>query len=220
MPQISYLVRSQVTARLPNPTTGFNYWLAQACAGQVPAPLPYLLDWTPSSSNFWTSYCTPEDLDTSSTVADGTICLVYGCGIANMEGTVQKFAVFSGTVDVAVELDIAWTQSFIPHDTDGIADATDDAMIQSFNSSAYFDSFYDGVIYNGTIRGDRGPLRASGSGWRQRIPYRIHFEAGVRALKALTVKLPVKYLTVSLLEPVDPSTHGLRTAVDPAACPL
>jgi hypothetical protein len=175
MPQVSYLVRQQVVARLSNPTTGFNFWLAAACATQTPAPTPFVIDWTASSTNFWQSNISAEALDESSP-DEGTLCMVYGEGFRNQTGTVQKFAVFSGTLEIEVCFELGWPQSNAPNDTEGLADATDDAMIQTFNSAAYFGAFSNGVIYNGLIDGGRGPLRPSGEGWRQRLPYRLTFE--------------------------------------------
>jgi hypothetical protein len=181
MPQVSYLVRSQVVARISNPTTGFNYWLGQACASQTPAisTLAYAINWQSPSTDFWQSYISSEDLDATSTPDQGTLCMIYGLGMANQTGTVVKFAVFTGTVEIGVDFDIAWPESFDPQDTEGLADATDDAMIQTFNSAAYFGSFGSGVIYDGLISAARGPLRQSGPGWRQRIPYRLTFEVQV-----------------------------------------
>jgi hypothetical protein len=179
MPQISYLVRSQVVSRLSNPATGFNYWLEQACASQSPPPVPFSIDWGPGSITFWQSYISSEDLDNTSDPGDGTLCIIYGLSLANMTGTVQKFTVFSGTVEIAADYEIAWSESFDPQDTESLADATDDAMVQTFNAAAYFGSFGLGVIYNGLIQGERGPLRQSGTGWRQRLPYRLSFEVQV-----------------------------------------
>jgi hypothetical protein len=177
MPSVSYLVRSQVTARLATQASGFNYWLAQACENYASRPVPYAITWTQPTTNFWNSYVSSEDLDKSSTPGDGTICLIYGVRFENMVGTVQKFTVFSGVVEIGVEFDIAWDSDEIPKDTESLADATDDAMIQTFNSSAYFGSFGGGVLWNGNIEvAARGQLRESGTGWRQRIPYRLTFE--------------------------------------------
>jgi len=175
MPQVSYLVRQQVVARLSDEESGFNFWLTQACAGEDPSPTPFVVDFSLTSTNFWQSNITAEALDMSSP-DQGTLCMVYGGGFQNQTGTVQKFAVFSGTLDVCVDFEIGWPESYDPNDTESLADAVDDAMIQSFNSAAYFGSFSDGVIYNGLIRGDRHPMRPSGEGWRQRLPYRLTFE--------------------------------------------
>jgi hypothetical protein len=178
MPQISYLVRSQLLARLANPATGFNYWLQQACQGQeAPQPVPYVIDWSLTSSNLWLSNITSEELDATSTPGDGTLCLLYGLGFENMTpSAVVKFAVFAGTVTIAVVFDIAWDQQNAPHDTESILDATDQAMITALNAASYYSSWSDGVIYNGQVAIERERLRASGSGWRQRLPYRISFD--------------------------------------------
>jgi hypothetical protein len=178
MPQISYLVRQQVVARLADPATGFNFWMAQACASQSPAPTPFVIDFSAASTNFWQSNVTAEALD-ESTPDESTLCIVYGGSMENQTGTPQKFTRFSGTVEINVVFEISWPESDIPGDTDGMADATVDAMIQTFNSSAYFGAFSGGVLYNGLIRGDRGALRQSGAGWRQRCPYQLTFEVVV-----------------------------------------
>jgi hypothetical protein len=179
MPQLSYLVRSQVVSRISDPATGFNYWLGQACMGMDSAPTPYTINWATGSTTFWQSYVTSEQLDETSDLDDGTICLIYGLRIGNQEGTPAKFTVFSGTVDIAVDFEISWPESFVPPDTESLADATDDAMVQTFNAAATIGSFGQGVIYNGLISAERGPLRQSGQGWRQRLPYRFHFELQV-----------------------------------------
>jgi hypothetical protein len=182
MPQVSYLVRTQVEARLSHQTTGLNYHLMQACSSQSPAPTPYTIDWSATSTNFWRSHVTAELLDLTSRADSGTLCMVYGTRQANQIGTSAsflpvKFAVFSGSVEIAV--DIGWHESFDPSDTEGLPDATDDAMIQTFNSAAYFGSFGAGVIYNGLIRVERGAMRQTGPGWRQRLPYRLSFDVQV-----------------------------------------
>lgn len=177
MPSVSYLVRSQVTARLSNQASGFNWWLAQACEGYASRPAPYSINFGQGTSNFWNSYVSTEDLDKTSTPGDGTICLIYGVRFENMVGTVQKFTVFSGVVEIGIEIDIAWDTEDIPQDTESLADATDDAMIQTFNAASYFGAFGGGVLWNGNIEVTaRGHLRESGSGWRQRLPYRLTFE--------------------------------------------
>lgn len=169
---------------MSNPTTGFNYWLAQACAGEQPSPAPYAINWSVASrgnqnvgpTNLWFSKISAENLDATSSPDDGTLCMIFGGGFANMTGTPSKFSVFGGTVEMGVEFDIAWSEADAPLDTESLADATDDAMIQTFNSASYFGSFGLGVIYNGLIRADRESLRQSGTGWRQRVPYRLTFE--------------------------------------------
>jgi hypothetical protein len=91
----------------------------------------------------------------------------------------QKFTRFSGMAEFNVDFKISWTEADIPSDTDSIADACDDAMMQCFNSAAYFGAGSDGVLYNGMIAAACGPLRQSGGGWRQRLPYRFQFEVVV-----------------------------------------
>jgi len=177
MPQVSYLVRQQVRKRLADNLTGFNYWLSQACLSQVPQPDPYVIDFADGSSNFWQSNITAEELDATSTPADGTLCLLYSVRSTTPGPTYQKFSIFGGVVQVAVDFEIARLEGFDPSDTEGLPDATVDAMYQTFNSQAYFNSWSSGVIYNGTIEeGPRGPMRQSGSNWRQRIPFLISFE--------------------------------------------
>jgi hypothetical protein len=166
-----------VEARLSDQDSGFNYWLSQACASQTPAPDPFEIDWTDGSTNFWHSFTTPEDLDATSSPGDGPICLVYGRGLENQN--LEKFTVFAGTVEIAVEFDLAWEGNPVPSDTESLADATDDAMFQTFNAQSYYASFSDGVIWNGQLRCGRGPLRQSGPGWRQRLAYQLTFEVRV-----------------------------------------
>jgi hypothetical protein len=177
MPQVTYLVLQQALARMATPLTGFNALLAAACAAQSPQPTPYAIDFTTGSFNFWQSNISIEDLDQTST-PDGTVCVMYGVKAVNMTGTVQKYQIFSGTVQIAIDFEIAWDSSFDPSDTESLANATEDAMVQCFNAPAYYGSLNtNGVIWNGLIdEGVRGPLRLSGPGWRQKIPFVLTFE--------------------------------------------
>jgi hypothetical protein len=178
MPQISYLVRSQVRARLADPKTGFNFWLAQACLSEpTELPLePFVIDFSDRSPTFWQSYISADDLDATTSSSDGTLCILYSARSSTPGATYQKFSTFGGPVHICIDFEIAWGESFDPSDTESLADATEDAMVQTFNSSAYFSNFNSGVLWNGVIDCVRSPMRQGGPGWRQRLSFALLFE--------------------------------------------
>src|ERR1700736_5911292 len=104
MPQVTYLVTQQVRNRLAHPLTGFNPLLAVACSNQTPQPEPYVIDFTDGSFNFWQSQITAEELDSTSS-PEGSLCILYGKQATNQTGTAQKFATFSGTVQVQIDME-------------------------------------------------------------------------------------------------------------------
>lgn len=179
MSQISNAVRTAVKTRLADPTTGFNFWLLQF-ASTAPYNLdsPYQIDFSDASTNFWTSNVTSDQLDESSP-DEGTLLMLYTIRAAAQQGDgVQKFTMFSGEVQIGLDIELSWLSSAIPHDTESLADATEDALVKVFNSSAYYGQMSpsgSGIAYNGEFEMNRQALRTSGENYRQRLNCLLRF---------------------------------------------
>jgi hypothetical protein len=175
MSLISNAVRSAVRTRLADPATGFNPVLAALCLAPY-ALDAYEIDFTDSSTNFWQSYVTADNLDESD-ADEGTLMLLYTRRSQTPGPQPQKFSSFSGIVEIGLDVDISWASSAVPLDTDSLADATEDTLINVFNASANYGAWAsNGVLYNGEFQMNRQALRASGASWRQRLECIIGFE--------------------------------------------
>jgi hypothetical protein len=165
----SKLATDQVLAMLSNQATGFNaafYSLASSYGVDVLS-----IDWDPTRTQFWPGNLTPDQID-ESTTSEYPMAFLYSTG-ARSQNT-QKFAVFSGTVTVQLDIWLSWDSPDAIDTFEATGNAVEDVLVGIFNSSGA--SWGGNVYYNGDITIDRGRLEMAGQNWRQRISCRLILE--------------------------------------------
>jgi hypothetical protein len=171
MAKIGRLAREAVRAVLAEPVTGFNARFAGVALDY--GLQPFSVDWSSASKQVWEAPLDPEDLDATSP-ARYPLVMLY-C-VASENRNSRKFATFSGTVEVAVDLHLSWKGGNAPRDADLLADAIEDAVYQIVNEADFQAVAGAPLLWNGDISLRRGPLLMGGEHWLRTLAFRLTFE--------------------------------------------
>lgn len=147
---ISSAVRKALFAELEGSINGL---LAESCAALEMEPIQF--DFHPSSTKgqVWSVNTTPaalEDVD----ITSYPMLLIYTLGARNTNR--EKYRVFSGEVDFAIDVHLAWESPRASRDMEGPADAVEAAMVNFFNAGDRWSAHALG--WNGLLAFERGPL--------------------------------------------------------------
>jgi hypothetical protein len=170
MINISNHIRTTIGTILANDNVGFNPILQAICTDYNAKP--FTIDYSPKSRNFFQGYFGPKVLMNTTNVKFPVQCLYT---IRTQNQNTEKFAVFSGAVQLGIDTYISFSKSGAPGEPDALGDAVEDTLINLFNSSANLHMFGN-VTYNGDISTTRGPMADDGSNWLQLLQTRLTFD--------------------------------------------
>lgn len=165
-------IRDAAVGALSDVVTGFNARLAALATDY--GITPFVIDFGPTSRNFLQSYLSPDQVDFSN-VATYPAMVVYTASSENTN--IEKFRLFSGQVELYIDVYLRYRQSLESRDTESIADAVEDALTQILNDPLM--PWPATVAYNGGFRSPREPLALLGDGYEQRIPVQLLFEVNI-----------------------------------------
>lgn len=163
MSQIGKRVRDAVRSVLSDATNGFNANLAAIAATY--GVTAFTVNWTATSLNFFQSNIDPNSLDEANVVEHQPTVLLYT--VAGSSLTRTKPAQFSGDVTVNVDFWIGYSKGSLPHDTESMADAIEDAIVTALQHPSA--AWPEVVCQTGNFRADRAPVFMAGEHWRQLI---------------------------------------------------
>lgn len=173
MSRISAVVRDAVLARLSDPATGLNANLAAVAGEAYGLTEDYSIDWGPKSKQFFQGALLPGDVE-DSVAAKYPMVMLYTTGSRNQN--LQKFTLFSGIVDIAVDVHLSWRAGAALRDFESLGDAFEDAIYKTFNDSAWAASYGLPIAYNGDLQMTKRPLEMAGEHWRQTLQFSLTFE--------------------------------------------
>lgn len=174
MSSIGYKARNAIYQTLKQ---SFNANIQAAChAYRVP---PYQINFNPSSTSFYFTRVDYSDLQRAGYANDTPAMLVYTTGwTENNSGDRQalKFEMFSGVVTCNVDVYLPIKKSAVSTDSETLADATDEAIVNTLNTpSAAPHMSTGGLVYNGDISVQRSPVKFDGENWIQAMRYVLQF---------------------------------------------
>lgn len=169
---VSKQVRDVVTTLMADETVGFNPTLMAICDDYEISP--FSIDFSDNSKNFFAAYYNAKDLSETSSFRFPIVCLYT---IKSQNTNENKFVTFSGSVMIGIDTYLSFGKSSALADTESLADAVEATYYKLFNSESN-QSFYQtgGVIYNGDLLIQRGPVAKGGSNWLQLMQSRLTFD--------------------------------------------
>lgn len=173
MAQIANLIRSGIRERLSDETTGFNSAVvASAAEYDVSQPEKLYLDFGPALHGFIEGNLAPDDLDDTSP-SKYPYGFLYVVSTANEN--LRKFAEFSGTVTVAFDYWLSWSNQKALRDFEKFGDLIEDVLFSIMQTTDWH-QWAPGAVYNGNAKLSRGPVESDGANWRQRLAFEFIFE--------------------------------------------
>lgn len=167
--QISSAARGAVLARLADAVYGFNARHADAAASVGAQPV--VVNWGANSKQLFQSFLSADAIEDTTAIAWPVVC-VYAARSLNRNRA--KYNVFSGEVQVYVDIHWASKSSSAPRDAEREIDAIEDALVACFNAAPDWGG--DDIVYGGDIEIQRLPLLKASSSWRQTIRARLTLE--------------------------------------------
>lgn len=161
---ISNLARNNVLGFLNNL---FNSTLADNCA--TFSAVPFTLDFSTNSRNFFQGYYSSKDL-VGTSIVKFPIMTLYTHGSANQN--ITKFNVFSGLVQIGIDTYLSFPQSAALSNTESLGDAVESTMYTMFNApdnqplwaTPYYSLTY---MFDASVR--RGAVSMGAQNWIQLI---------------------------------------------------
>lgn len=172
MADICRLVRTGLNARLSDPNYGFN---AKYAAIQLDYNVPAIsIDWSASSTNFAWGRIPPDLVEETSPFSYPLLTISADRGQQDPSALRVRFQQFSGIVLGVVEMHLSWIEEQVI-DFETWPDSVVAAMFDSINDPSTPNSWGSGLLYNGEMSFQKGPIIAAGQNWRRTLTFSCPF---------------------------------------------
>lgn len=170
MSQISFRIRNQVKTRLAAVSDGFNVTLAALASTY--SITPFSITFGANSRNFFQGQINPRQLEETSSIKYPLMTL-YSLRID--DDNEQKFQLFSGLVQIGIDVHVDWKSGNAIPDFELMGDAIEDAIVQIMNRTSNQAWDFE-TVYNGNVSCTRYPLQLAAGSWRQTLRFGLKFE--------------------------------------------
>jgi hypothetical protein len=150
---------------------GFNATLAQVASTMGLPPFGQI-DWLVTSKNFFLGQLDPEDMQKTGVFCYPMLVLYV---LESLNSNTEKFRKFAGDVHCVLEVNMSWSQRGGVHSFESYLNCFESTVIDVINRATN-QVWSPGIMYNGQIRGKRGPLRMGGLNFIQKIAFSMLFQ--------------------------------------------
>lgn len=101
-------------------------------------------------------------------------------GMRSINQNWQKFHLFSGDIDIGINVFLSWENTRVLLDFSPWADCVEEAMFtllnRARNANPADQDWSEEVVYNGDLELKRSPIILAGESWRQLLAFKATFE--------------------------------------------